>query len=252
VTTFDQYHDRYDDITFTRQDGILLMQFGTDGGPLTWTERSHREIPDAFHDVATDRDNRVVIMTGSGDDFLTELAFERRSTSPAEWDTIAWEGRRILFELLDIPVPVVAAINGPVTEHAEIPLLSDIVICSDNTVIADHQHFVAGVVPGDGVHVVWPLLLGPNRGRHFLLTGRTLTAEEALDLGIVAEVLDRTELLDRAWVIARALATRTMLTLRYTRQCLTMQLRRDLDAALGHGLALESLAAVDVRSFEGT
>jgi hypothetical protein len=43
-----------------------------------------------------------------------------------------------------------------------------------------------------------------------------------------------------------------MLTLRYTRQCLTMQLRRDLDAALGHGLALESLAAVDVRSFEGT
>ena len=252
MTTLDEYHDRYDDITFTREDGILLMKFGTNGGSLTWTERSHSEIPDAFHDVATDRENRVVIMTGSGDDFLTELAFERRSTSPADWDKIAWEGRRILFELLGIQVPVIAAINGPVTEHAEIPLLSDIVICSDTTVIADHQHFVAGVVPGDGVHVVWPLLLGPNRGRHFLLTGRTLSAQEALDLGIVAEVVERDVLLDRAWEIARQISSRTMLTLRYSRQCLTMQLRRDLDAALGHGLALESLAAVDIRSFDGT
>jgi enoyl-CoA hydratase/carnithine racemase len=251
MANFEDYRERYDFIRMERRDGILSMTFHTDGGSWKWTEAAHRLLPDAFHDVATDRENRVVIMTGTGDDFLTELAFEHRSVSPGDWDKISREGRRILFELLDIEVPVIAAINGPVTEHAEIMLLADIVIAADTAEISDQEHFVAGVVPGDGVHVIWPLLLGPNRGRHFLLTGRRLSAQEALDLGVVAEVHPQQRLVERAWEIAAQLNSRTMLTLRYTRQCLTMQLRRDLDAMLGHGLALESLAAVESRSFGG-
>lgn len=249
MSTFDSYADRYPDIRMEREDGILQMTFHTDGGSLKWTERAHRTFPEAFHDVATDPDNRVVIMTGSGEDFLTELAFDKRSETPEEWDKIQREGRRLLFELLEIDAPVIAAVNGPVTEHAEVPLLSDIVLASETATFADHQHFVAGVVPGDGVHLIWPLLLGPNRARHFLLTGREIAAAEALALGLVAEVLPREQLVDRAWELARVIAKQPPLTLRYTRACLTMQLRRGLQAGLAHGLALESLAAIDRRSF---
>jgi enoyl-CoA hydratase/carnithine racemase len=54
------------------------------------------------------------------------------------------------------------------------------------------------VVPGDGMHIVYPLLLGMNRGRYFLLTGQTLNAQKALELGLVAEVLPPDKLLGRA------------------------------------------------------
>jgi len=63
-------------------------------------------------------------------------------------------------------------------------------------------------VPGDGMHIIYPLLLGLNRGRYFLLTGQTLNARQALDLGLVSEVLPRPQLLARAWELAEQLAQR--------------------------------------------
>ena len=62
---------------------------------------------------------------------------------------------------------------------------------------------MGSLVPGDRVHIVWPLLLGPNRGRYFLLTGQKLSVQEALTLGVVNEVLLREKVLDRAWELAR-------------------------------------------------
>jgi enoyl-CoA hydratase/carnithine racemase len=79
-------------------------------------------------------------------------------------------------------------VNGPVNIHAELAVLSDIVLASENAAFQDAPHFPNGLVPADGVHVIWPYLLGRNRGRYFLLTGERLSAQEALRLGVVAEV----------------------------------------------------------------
>ena len=116
--------------------------------------------------------------------------------TPAKWNRIYTNGKRLLSALLDIEVPVVAAINGPASVHAELALLSDIVIASDDSYLQDAPHFRYGTVPGDGVQAIWPLLLGPNRGRFFLLTGQRISAIEAQQLGVVAEVHPRSELLD--------------------------------------------------------
>ena len=143
-------------------------------------------------------------------------------------------------------MPIIGAINGPALIHAEIPVMSDIVLASENATFQDAPHFPNGVVPGDGVHVIWPALLGQNRGRYFLLTGQTLSAKEALDLGVVAEVLPRDRLLPRAWELAEQLAEKPDLTLRYSRVAMTLQLKRQMQDMLGYGLAIEGLAAVDV------
>ena len=148
------------------------------------------------------------------------------------------------MNLVDIEVPVIGAVNGPAYIHAQLPVLSDIVLASTNAEFADLAHFVHGVVPGDSVQVVWPLLLGINRARYFLMTGQKLTAQEALQLGVVSEVLKPEQLLERAWVLAADLEDKPAAALRGTRIALTQHLKKRLLDELGHGLALEGLGAV--------
>ena len=100
-------------------------------------------------------------------------------------------------------------------------------------------------MPGDGVHVVWPMLLGPNRGRYFLLTGQKLSADEARDLGVVNEVVPPDDVLARAHELATQLAAQPDVTLRYTRAAFTHHLQRLMHDNLGYGLALEGLAAYE-------
>jgi enoyl-CoA hydratase/carnithine racemase len=103
-------------------------------------------------------------------------------------------------------VPMISAINGPALRHSELPLLCDIVLAAEETTFQDSGHFINGLIPGDGMHIVYPMLLGLNRGRYFLLTGQRLSAHEAKDLGLVSEVLPRAQLLPRAWELAEQLA----------------------------------------------
>ena len=144
-----------------------------------------------------------------------------------------------VMNLLDIEAPMISAVNGPFLIHAQVALLCDIVLASENAVFQDYSHFLHDVVPGDSVHVLWPLLLGPNRGRYFLLTGQKLSAHEALKLGVVNEVLTREALLPRAWKLAEQLVGKPPLTLRYTRVLFTFQLKRLMHDMLSYGLALE-------------
>jgi len=249
VTDLADYQNRYTRARLRREEGILEVRLGTESGEsLVWDEPAHRELPELFADIARDRQNRVMILTGSGEEFCTRGDGSGWSlgTSGA-WDKIYWEGKAMLRNLLDIEIPVVAAVNGPARIHAELAVLADIVLASESAVFQDAAHFSAGAVPGDGVHVVWPLLLGPNRGRVFLLTGAELSASEALSNGVVAEVLPAERLLDRAWEVARRLCQAPDLTLRYTRVLLTEPFRRAIAADLGYGLALEGLAAINPR-----
>ena len=246
---FDDYRAKYDCVAMERREGILELQLHTDGGPLIWNEIAHRELAHVFADVGADPENRVIVLTGTGDAFCVEIKGGDWDTStPRGWDKIYWEGKRILENLLDVEVPMIAAVNGPARIHAELAVLCDIVLAADTAVFQDAAHFAtSGAVPGDGVHIVWPHLLGPNRAKYFLLTGQELSAQEALALGVVNEVLPPAELLPRAHALAAQLATRSDLALRYTRVALNEQMKRMLRDGLGYGLALEGLSAVDGR-----
>ena len=245
---FADYQNRYRNIALTRDEaGILVMRLHTGGGAFVWSEESHEELGYCFADIGADRGNRVIVMTGTGDVWCDNIDFASfKLNNPAEWDHTFYDGRKLLNNLLDIEVPIISAINGPARIHPEIPVLSDIVVAADTALFQDAPHFIGGIVPGDGAHVVWTHVLGPNRGRYFLLMGQEIGAAQALDYGVVNEVLPHAQVLNRAMDIARLFAGKTDLALRYARVVLTQRYKRLMDEGLAQGLALESLAAIDL------
>lgn len=247
---FEDYKNRYRNIALTRDDdGILLIRLHTNDGPFVWSEESHEELGYCFADVGADRGNRVIVMTGTGNIWCEEINFASfKLNTAAEWDHTFYDGRKLLKNLLDIEVPIISAVNGPARFHPEIPVLSDIVIAADTAIFQDAPHFMGGIVPGDGAHVVWTHLLGPNRGRYFLLMGQELDANKALDYGVVGEVVPADELQARAMEIAKVFAGKTDLALRYSRVVLTQRYKRLMDEGLSLGLSLEALAVVDLLS----
>jgi len=246
-TRFDDYRDRYESIRMRREDGILEITLGTAGGPLQWGRRPHAELEEAFLNIGRDRQNQVVIMTGTGNAFSGPVAEAESNRAahrqtPDEWAELGWESNRLLANLLAIDVPMISAVNGPAARHAELPVMCDIVLAAENASFQDSAHFAGGLVPGDGVHVVFPLIMGLNRGRYFLLTGQVLDAQQALEYGLVNEVLPAQQLLPRAWELARQIMQQPEMNRRYSRLLLTEQLRRQLQELLPYGLALEGLA----------
>ncbi len=253
MAAFSSYKNKYRFINLKRENGVLEVAIHREGGPASWSffpGGIHDELGEAFYQIGRDPENRVVILTGTGDLFLTEYDFSEPDPiagSPLFWDRIYKEGKDLLMNLLEIEVPVIGAVNGPAFIHAELLTLSDIVLASDTAAFADKAHAPAGVVPGDGVHVWWQMLLGPNRGRHFLLTGQEISATEGKELGFVAEVLPPAQLLPRAREIAAMLAAKPQLMLRYTRVAFTQHIKRRMLDDLGQGLLLEAMAGLSTR-----
>jgi enoyl-CoA hydratase/carnithine racemase len=244
---FDSYRDKYENVRMKREDGILEAALHSAGGPLVFDGYVHEALVSAFRDIGDDSENHVVILTGTGDEFCTRITPEGFDFfTPTGFDKILREGTKVLENILDIQVPMIAAINGPVTVHSEFALLCDIVIAAEDAYFQDAPHQAFGVVPGDGVHIVWPEVIGEIRGRYFLLSGQKLSAAQAQEYGAVNEVVSREALLPRAWELARYIKKQSPLTLRYTRMALSTRFRRRLQEGLSYGLALEGISAAQV------
>lgn len=248
MSRFETYRNSFTHARLTRsQSGVLEVMLHTDGGSLLFNGHTHEAFVELFHQIGADPDNRVVILTGAGDAFMENISPEGFDFfTPRGYDKIYREGKKVLMNLLDIEVPVIAALNGPVRLHSEYVLLSDIVLATPDTVFQDKPHFDFGIVPGDGVNLLWPEVIGSVRGRYFLLARQELDAETARDWGVINEILPRDTLLTRAHELAESLAALPPLTSRYTRIALTQKLRRIVDEGAGYGLALEGISAADV------
>jgi enoyl-CoA hydratase/carnithine racemase len=248
MTRLDVYRDSFPHARLTRsKTGVLEVALHTDGGTLAFNGHTHEEFVDLFHAISSDPDNRVVILTGTGAAFMETISPDGFDFfTPQGYDKIYREGKKVLMNILDIEVPLIAAVNGPVRLHSEYILLCDIVLATPSTVFQDKPHFDFGIVPGDGVNLLWPEVIGSVRGRYFILTRQELNAETAKEWGAVNEIVASHKLLSRAHEIAEALAKLPPLTSRYTRIALTQKLRRIIDEGVGYGLALEGISAADV------
>jgi enoyl-CoA hydratase/carnithine racemase len=240
---FEDYRDRYGNIRMEREEGVLLVALHTNGGPFVNSGPARQDLAYALTDIARDPENRVMIFTGTGREFCTrsDSSSMPDPDSPEGWYQITVEGKWIIQGMLDIEIPVISVVNGPVTRHSELLLLADMVLAAESATFQEGTH-LPRMVPGDGMHILWPHLIGDIRARYFLLTGQVIDAQEGKRLGIVNEVLPDDEVLDRARVLARGLAEVPDITLRYTRALFTQRIRRLVNEQLPYGLAVEGLS----------
>src|SRR5690606_4574509 len=128
--------DKYEHFHMERtEDGILTWQFHTQGGPHLWNVRAIHDVGPALNDIAHDRENEVLILTGTGDQFIGAIDYRPLQppgrTYPLEF-TASTGGTTNHDALFALHIPVIAAVNGPARVHSELAVLSDIVLASPN------------------------------------------------------------------------------------------------------------------------
>jgi enoyl-CoA hydratase/carnithine racemase len=243
------YFDKYANLAFERgDDGVLILRFHTDGGPVVFTGQTHSDLPAALEELSLDRDNRALVLTGTGDAFMDEIDGPSLGEifKPETWEKQRVEGAKVLQRLLELPMPVVGVANGPAIVHSEYLLLADIHVASERATYGDYPHPAFGITGGDGVHVVWEEIAGAARARWLLWLGETIDAQTALDWGVVNEVVPHEEALERGVAIAQALAGKPALYRTLQKQTLNMKLRRRIVEDVPYGMALEGLTAADL------
>ena len=245
-TYLEEYAPKWDGMAhLRREDGILEVRFHTDDGPVRFCEGVHAAYLGQCHDISHDPDNELVILTGTGDSFVALSDPEMSVEFPAYTTSVTYDwwyltATRVPLAWLDIPVPVICALNGPITIHPESVLLCDYIIAGDNAYTVDRHIQDAGCAPIDGVNILYEKLLGVNAARAMLLNSGVIDAQRGKEIGIFAEVVPHGQELGRAWEFARDLMKRvpSRMVRRMTRETFTQSLReafmKDIRASLCH------------------
>lgn len=199
--------DRYQCIKLEpRDNGVLLATFDRPEKLNAIDGRFHYELSTLWVEADSDEKVKVLVVTGAGRAFCAGGDFSAtRKPGPNPGATMR-EARQIVDNLLDCQMPVVSAVRGyAMGLGATIGLLCDVVVAGRETTFAD-THVNMGIGAGDGGQVIWPLLMGVNRAKYFLMTGERVPAETAYELGLVNFVVDEDEVLDKAMEVANRLA----------------------------------------------
>jgi enoyl-CoA hydratase len=203
----------------------------------------HAQLRRMFAELRNETDARAVLLTGSGRAFSAGGDFKWFPTfqEPGVAEEVRREGKQIIWDLLDIEIPIVCAINGPaVGLGATIALACDVIFAARSATIAD-PHVRVGIVAGDGGAVMWPLAIGPALAKRYLMTGDPLAAEEAERIGLVTHVVEDDRLLDESLAFARRLAAGAPLAIRYTKMAVNQLIKQSLTTAFDLSMSLEVL-----------
>jgi enoyl-CoA hydratase/carnithine racemase len=244
-----EYFDKYDNFAFGRDgEGVLLLRFHTNGGPVVFTGRTHQDFPAALEEISLDKDNKALVITGTGESFMDQIDGPSLGEifEPAAWEKTRSEGLKVLQRLIELPMPVVGVANGPAIVHSEYLLLADIHIASERATYGDSPHPAFGITGGDGVQVVWEEVAGTARAKWLLWTGEQIDARTALQWGVVNEVVAHDHAVARGVQIARRLAAKPPLYRTLQKQTLNVNLRRRILEDVPFGMALEGLTAADL------
>jgi enoyl-CoA hydratase len=199
----------------------------------------HEELERVFVDLDEDKDVRAIVLTGAGRGFCS--GGDQKSLDKVAIPSPTRSGRHLIRNMLEVEVPIVAAVNGAaVGLGATLALMCDVIFAQSTARFAD-THVTAGVVAGDGGAVIWPLLIGPARAKHYLMTGDFISAEEAVSMGLINRVVREGDVREVAIEYAEMLASGPREAIAWTKYSINKIVKEYANLLLDTSLALETL-----------
>lgn len=184
----------YEDIDFSTEDGIALVTIERPNAYNAFTPSTLAELNDALRTAINDTGVYGILLSGAGDGFCagadTTTIPDWESQSKEEIAGFLWGVQNIVRQLRRTGKPSVAAVDGPaIGAGADFALACDLRIVGPDAVL--REGFVRiGLIPGDGGAWLLPNLIGESKAKEYLLTGRDISAADAVDIGLAVEEAD--------------------------------------------------------------
>jgi len=227
----------YSSLELTRSEGIATLTFNRPKALNALNTALLAELAEALDALRNDPTVRVLILTGAGEKSfiagadITEIA----TLTPLAAKKFAQFGQDIISKLQGLAIPVIAAVNGyALGGGCEMALACDFIYASEKAIFGLPE-ITLGVIPGFGGTQRLPRLIGANRAKEMIFTGKHLTAAEAMAIGLVNKIFAPEELRPAVEAVARLIATKGKVSLCSAKQTVNQGLNGDLAT----GLAIE-------------
>ena len=193
-------------------------------------------------ELARDEAARAVVLTGAGKAFSAGGDFQhlvRTTREPEVAKATLDNSRRFISAMIDLPIPVIAAVNGPAVGFgATLAALCDIVLMAEEAVFIE-PHVNIGLILGDGLSVTWPFYMSLLKAKEFVFTGDRISAAEAVRVGMANRAVPGETLMSEAVALAHRIAVQPRSALRGSKQMLNLYMKAVLDSVLEPVLALQ-------------
>lgn len=230
------------ELLIEEKDSIRIVTLNRPEAMNATNEALHGSLIQVWRYLADDPSARAVVLTGAGKAFSAGGDFDHFVELWGDPDLRRKEidaARRLLTEMVDFPLPVVAAVNGPaVGLGCNLAVCSDIVLMAQSAFISD-PHVGVGLTAADGGAPTWPLLMGMLRAKEYLLTSERIPADQAVAIGLANRVAADGELLNEALRVAGKLAAQPKQAVQTTKRALNMHIKRAVAGVLEYALTEE-------------
>jgi enoyl-CoA hydratase len=211
----------------------------------------HGAVARVWSAVAEDRDARCVVVTGAGRAFCAggDLdLLQAMADDEGIRDEILGEAALLVRGMLEIEIPIIAAVNGPaVGLGCSLASLCDLVLVGESAYFAD-PHVSIGLVAADGGAISWPLLTGLLRAKEHLLLGSRIDARTAVEFGLANRVVPDGDVVREALDVAKRIAALPPQAVAQTKRLLNAATNAAIATLLDGGLRAEG-ASFDTEEF---
>ena len=244
----------FDNIVVKIEDGIAIITFNRPKALNALNITLLDELHYALDRVQNNEDIRVLVLTGAGDKSfvagadITELA----TFNALQGKKFSQFGHRIIGKLQQMPIPVIAAVNGfALGGGSEMALACDFIYASDNAMFGLPE-ITLGLIPGFGGTQRLPRLVGPNRAKEMIFTGEMITADKAEKIGLVNKICTQEDLMTEVLETAKKISLKGKASLRAAKQAINTGLDTDLATGCKYEIDAFALCLASKDAREGT